>query len=146
MKNTQDCKKDGRQQTADGSRKESAFGRLGVPLASATNCRLPSAVSLPPELIAMEAALATATPQMDVAVRERMKAVALLETCRLTQPELPNLVETIVDAGEQGITVSLRRYVKMERFQAMVIGIVFGLIVGTIVNLVGLAMIVQFLR
>jgi hypothetical protein len=101
---------------------------------------------LSPELYALEASLATATPQMDVAVRERMKAAALLETCRLTQPELPNLVETIVDAGEQGITVSLRRYVKMERSQAMVIGIVFGLIVGTIVNLVGLAMIVQFLR
>jgi ElaB/YqjD/DUF883 family membrane-anchored ribosome-binding protein len=101
---------------------------------------------LSPELSAVEAVLATATPQMDVAVRERMKAVALLETCRLTQPELPNLVETIVDAGEQGITVSLRRYVKMERFQAMVIGIVFGLIVGAIVNLVGLAMLLQFLR
>ena len=101
---------------------------------------------LPPELSALEAALATATPQMETAARERMKAVALLETCRLTQPELPNLVETIVDAGEQGITVSLRRYVKMERFQAMVLGIVFGLIVGAIVNLVGLAMIFQFLR
>ena len=94
----------------------------------------------------MEATLATATPQMETALRERMKAVALLETCRLTQPELPNLVETIVDAGEQGITVSLRRYVKMERFQAMVLGIVFGLIVGAIVNLVGLAMIFQYLR
>ena len=94
----------------------------------------------------MEATLATATPQMETALRERMKAVALLETCRLTQPELPNLVETIVDAGEQGITVSLRRYVKMERFQAMVLGTVFGLIVGAIVNLVGLAMIFQYLR
>ena len=94
----------------------------------------------------MEATLATAAPQMETVLRERMKAVALLETCRLTQPELPNLVETIVDAGEQGITVSLRRYVKMERFQAMVLGIVFGLIVGAIVNLVGLAMILQYLR
>ena len=94
----------------------------------------------------MEAALAAATPQTDAAVRERMKAVALLETCRLTQPELPNLVETIVDAGEQGMTVSLRRYVKMERFQAMVLGIVFGLIVGIIVNLVGLAAIFQYMK
>ena len=102
--------------------------------------------TLLPELSGIEAALATATPQMDSAVLERMKAVALLETCRLTQSELPNLVETIVDAGEQGITVSLRRYVKMERSQAMVLGIVFGLIVGAIVNLVGLAMIFQFLR
>jgi len=102
--------------------------------------------TLPPELSAMEATLATAAPQMETVLRERMKAVALLETCRLTQPELPNLVETIVDAGEQGITVSLRRYVKMERFQAMVLGIVFGLIVGAIVNLVGLAMILQYLR
>jgi len=102
--------------------------------------------TLSPELSALEAALATATPLTDIAVRERMKAVALLETCQLTQSELPNLVETIVDAGEQGITVSLRRYVKMERFQAMVLGIVFGLIVGAIVNLVGLAMILQYLR
>ena len=101
---------------------------------------------LSPELTGIEAALATATPQMDAAARERMKAVALLETCRLTQPELPNLVEAIVDSGEQGITVSLRRYVKMERFQAMVFGIVFGLVIGAIVNLVGLAVIVQFLR
>ena len=93
----------------------------------------------------MEAALATAAPQMDATVRERMKAVALLETCRLTQPELPNLVETIVDVGEQGITVSLRRYIKMERFQAMVLGIVFGLIVGAIVNLVGLTVVFQYL-
>jgi hypothetical protein len=100
--------------------------------------------TLSPELTGMEAALATATPQMDVAVRERMKALSLLEICRRTQPELPNLVETIVDAGEQGITVSLRRYVKMERFQAMVLGITFGLIVGAIANLVGLAMIFQF--
>jgi hypothetical protein len=104
------------------------------------------ATDLSPEHSAVEAALATAVPQMDAAVRERMKAVALLETCRLTQPELPNLVETIVDAGEQGITVSLRRYIKMERFQAMVLGIVFGLIVGAIVNLVGLAVIWQFLK
>ena len=103
-------------------------------------------LALSPELSGIEAALATATPQMESAVRERMKAAALLETCRLTQPELPNLVEMIVDAGEQGITVSLRRYVKMERFQAMVLGIVFGLIVGAIVNLVGLAMIFQNLK
>ncbi|MCL2006294.1 MAG: hypothetical protein FWG73_09070 [Planctomycetaceae bacterium] len=101
---------------------------------------------LSPELTGIEAALATATPKMESAVRERMKAAALLETCRLTQPELPNLVETIVDAGEQGITVSLRRYVKMERFQAMVLGIVFGLIIGAIVNLVGLAMIFPYLK
>jgi hypothetical protein len=146
MKNTQDSRKDGRRQTADGSREKAAFGRLGVPLASAANCRLPSDVSISPELSAVQAALEMATPQMDIAVSERMKAVALLETCRLTQPELQNLVESIVDAGEQGITVSLRRYVKMERFQAMVIGIVFGLIVGAIVNLVGLAMVLQFLR
>jgi len=99
-----------------------------------------------PELSALEAALATATPQMDAAVRERIKAVALLETCRLTQPELPNLVETIVDAGEKGVTMSIRRYVKMERFQAMVLGIVFGLIVGAFVNLVGLMVVFQHLR
>jgi hypothetical protein len=103
-----------------------------------------SHTDLSPELIAIEAVLATATPQMDTAARERMKALSLLEICRRTQPELPNLVETIVDAGEQGITVSLRRYVKMERFQAMVLGITFGLIVGAIANLVGLAMIFQF--
>ena len=102
--------------------------------------------TLSPELSGIEAALATATPQMESAVRERMKAAALLETCRLTQPELPNLVETIVEAGEQGITVSLHRYVKMERFQAMVLGIVFGLIVGAIVNLVGLAMIFRYVQ
>ena len=101
---------------------------------------------LSPELSALEATLATATPRTEVALCERMKAVALLETCRLTQPELPNLVETIVDAGEQGITVSLRRYVKMERFQAMVIGIVLGLIVGAIVNLVGLAVILPYMK
>ena len=92
-------------------------------------------LDLSPELSGIEAALASATPQMDSAARERMKAVALLETCRLTQPDLPNIVETIVDAGEQGITISLRRYVKMERFQAMVIGIILGLIIGAIVNL-----------
>ena len=101
---------------------------------------------LSPELYGVEAALATAMPQMDAAVRDRMKAVALLETCRRTQPELPNLVETIVDAGEQGITLSLRRYVKMERFQAMVLGIVFGLIVGAIVNLVGLTVLLRYLK
>jgi hypothetical protein len=105
---------------------------------------LPTGLS--PELTGIEAALAMATPRMNIAVRERMKAVALLETCRLTQPELPNLVETIVNAGEQGITVSLRRYVKMERFQAMTLGIVFGLIVGAIINLVGLALIFQYLK
>jgi len=99
---------------------------------------------LSPELFAIEAALATATPQMDAAVRERMKAAALFETCRLTLPELPNLVETIVDSGEQGITLSLRRYVKMERFQAMTLGILFGLVIGVIVNLIGLAVIVRY--
>ena len=107
---------------------------------------LTSPIGLSPELSAVEAALAAAVPQTDTAVRERMKALALLETCRMTQPELPNLVESIVGAGEQGITVSLRRYVKVERFQAMVIGIVFGLIAGAVVNLVGLAMILPYLR
>jgi hypothetical protein len=99
---------------------------------------------LSPELAGFEAALATATPQMEDAVRDRIKAAALLETCRQTQPELPNLIETIVEAGEPGITVSLRRYVKMERFQAMVFGIVFGLIIGAIVNLVGWAVLMRY--
>jgi len=131
--------------TADGRRQTAADASgVGAPLLPSAVCCLPSDLS--PELYGVEAALATATPQMDVAVRERMKAVALLETCRRTQPELPNLVETIVDAGEQGITVSLRRYVKMERFQAMVLGIVFGLIVGAIVNLVGLTVILRYLK
>lgn len=104
-----------------------------------------SSTELPPELSALEAALASVQPKTDIAVCERFKAAALLETCRLTQPELPNLVETIVDAGEPGITVSLRRYIKMERFQAMVLGIVLGLLAGAVINLIGLVMTFRYL-
>ncbi len=99
---------------------------------------------LSPELSAVEATLASAIPRSETAVFDRLKARTLLESCRLTQPDAPNIAEAIVDAGEREITVSLRRYVKMERFQAMVLGVVFGLIVGAIVNLIGLAVILQY--
>lgn len=100
---------------------------------------------LTPELAAFEASLAAAKPQTDSAVLEKTKALGLMEICRQAAPQA-NLIETILDAGEQRITLSLRQYVRAERFRAGLVGVVLGLIFGAILNVFGMAFLFMLLK
>lgn len=108
--------------------------------------RTESNTDLPPDLAALEASLASARPQSDAALRERTKAHAMLEVCRQVAPESPDLIETILNAGEQRVTLSLRQYVRMERFRAGAIGVVLGLILGAILNVFGMVFLFMLLK
>lgn len=99
-----------------------------------------------PELLALEAALASSRPVTDETALEKAKAHALLELCRQAAPASPNLIETILDAGEQRITVSLRQYVRMERFRAGVVGLVLGLLLGGLFNALGMVFLYLLLK
>ena len=103
-------------------------------------------IELPPELAALEASLASAHPQSDGTIKERTKAHAMLELCRQATPESPNLIETILGAGEERITLSLREYVRMERFRAGTVGVVIGLIFGAILNVFGMIFLFMLLK
>lgn len=103
-------------------------------------------MELAPEQLAFEAALSTAKIQCDPALKEKTKAKAMLEFCRTNSTEPPNLIETILNAGEQHITLSLRQYVKLERFRAAAVGTVIGLILGTILNVLGTFFLFLLLR
>lgn len=103
------------------------------------------ATELSPQLAAFEATLASAKPLPDESLKERAKAHALLEICRQAAPQV-NLVETILDAGEERITSSLRQYVRAERFRSGLLGLVLGLIFGAILNIFGMAFLFMLLK
>lgn len=95
------------------------------------------ATELPPELSALEASFAAVEPAKNRACLERTKAAALLDICRQYPPQ-ENLVETILNAGEERITVSLRQYLRTERLCAGLVGVVVGLLLGTMFFALGL--------
>ncbi len=105
---------------------------------------------LPPELSALEAALSEIRPAISSIPCERAKAVALLELCRQASPpkspNAPQLVELILDAGEQRISHSLRQHVRAERYRAGTVGIVLGLIIGALLNALSMAMMMVMLK
>lgn len=102
---------------------------------------------LAPELAALEARLGAARPSLtDETPRERTKAAALLELCRQAAPQSPNLIETILEAGEQRVTQSLRQYIRAERFRAGAVGIVLGLILGGLLNAFSIAFLFMVLK
>ncbi len=103
-------------------------------------------LELPPELSAWEATLAAAKPTSDSAARERTKAHALLETCRRAAPEKADLIEAILEAGEQRMSRSLRQYVRSERFRAGTVGVVIGLLLGAILNVFGMVFLFLLLK
>ena len=105
-----------------------------------------TSTELPPELAALEASLASARPAADVAASERTKAHAMLEICRQAAPESTDLIETILSAGEQRITVSLRQYIRMERFRAGTVGVVIGLMIGALLNVFGMVFMLMLLK
>lgn len=95
-------------------------------------------MELPPELAALEAALASVKIETNDLPQERAKAVGLLEICRYSSPEHPELIDLIVESGEDRVFRSLKKYLKKERFRSISIGIVIGLISGVILNVLGM--------
>ncbi|MGL6226746.1 MAG: hypothetical protein ACRC10_08990 [Thermoguttaceae bacterium] len=85
-----------------------------------------------PDLLAFEAKLGEIHPAENTDRLKRLQTVALLEMCRTSQETLQ---DTLRQVGEQNIPVSLRRYLRLERMQALLIGLLLGLIVGVIINL-----------
>jgi hypothetical protein len=89
-------------------------------------------------LAALEASLAAAKPMSDPSRKEQTKAHALLAICRQVAPESPNLIETILQTGDQRITVSLRQYIRMERIWSGAVGMVIGLVLAAALNAIGM--------
>ncbi|MCL2006213.1 MAG: hypothetical protein FWG73_08640 [Planctomycetaceae bacterium] len=98
--------------------------------------------TLPPDLSALEASLATLEPRMPPGSREAVKANALMRLAESSPPLTgEKLIETIVKTGDQKITLSLREYVKSARLVAGLYGTALGLLVGLLLG-IGLMLLV----
>jgi len=99
--------------------------------------------TLPPELSALEASLASLEPLVPSGSRENVKSAALVRLFE-TAPPLTGekLIETIVKTGDQEITVSLREYVKSARLIAGLYGSAIGVLVGLLLG-VGLTLLIM---
>jgi len=103
---------------------------------------------LPPELSALEASLASLTPQVSPGSVDRAKTAALLRLLARQQEPPPisgtQLIETIVKTDDQEITLSLREYVKSARFGAalsgLAIGSAAGVFLGLLLGIAGMAL------
>jgi hypothetical protein len=98
--------------------------------------------TLPPELSALEASLASLEPLTLSGSRETVKANVLMRMFD-TAPPLSGekLIETIVKTGDQEITLSLREYVKSARLVAGLYGAAVGIFVGVLLG-VGLMLLI----
>ena len=92
--------------------------------------------TLPPELSALEASLASLEPQMLPGSTDAVKLNALMRLFE-TPPPLTGeqLIETIVKTGDQEITLSLREYVKSARLVAGLYGTAIGVFVGLLLGI-----------
>ena len=101
-----------------------------------------SETTLPPELSALEASLASLDPQTPQGRCEAVKTSVLM---RLFQSPPPlsgeKLIETIVKTGDREITLSLREYVKSARLVAGLYGAAVGVLVGLLLG-VGLMLLI----
>jgi hypothetical protein len=99
-------------------------------------------LSLPPELSALEASLATLEPQVPTGSVETVKLNALIRLCETAAPlSGEKLIETIVKTGDQEITLSLREYVKSAQLVAGLYGSAIGMLVGLLLG-IGLMLLV----
>ena len=90
--------------------------------------------SLPPELSALEASLASLEPQTSPGSCETAKSRALLRLFETVPLSGERLIETIVKTGDQEITLSLREYVKSARLVAGLYGAAIGVFVGMLLG------------
>jgi hypothetical protein len=98
--------------------------------------------TLPPELSALEASLSSLEPQTLSGSRESVKSSVLLRMFDATPPLTgAKLIETIVNTGDQAITLSLREYVKSARLIAGLYGSAIGVLVGLLLG-VGLMLLI----
>jgi len=90
--------------------------------------------TLPPELSALEASLATLEPVSGR--REAVKSDVLMRLFEIGPPlSGAKLIETIVRTGDQEITLSLREYVKSARLVAGLYGAAIGAFVGLLLGI-----------
>jgi len=98
--------------------------------------------TLPPDLSALEASLATLEPQTLSGRGEAVKANALMRLVESMPPLTgEKLIETIVKTGDQEITLSLREYVKSARLVAGLYGTAAGILIGLLLG-VGLMLLI----
>jgi len=98
--------------------------------------------TLPPDLSALEASLATLEPRTPPGCREAVKANALMRLAESAPPLTgEKLIETIVKTGDQEISLSLREYVKSARLVYGLYGTALGLFVGLLLG-IGLMLLV----
>ena len=98
--------------------------------------------TLPPELSALEASLATLEPQTLPGRCEAVKSDVLMRLFEIGPPlSGEKLIETIVKTGDQEITLSLREYVKSARLVAGLYGVAIGAFVGLLLG-VGIALLI----
>jgi len=99
-------------------------------------------LTLPPELSALEASLATLEPRALPGSREVVKSEVLMRMFELGPPLTgEKLIETIVKTGDQEITLSLREYVKSARLVAGLYGAAIGAVAGLLLG-VGLMLLI----
>jgi hypothetical protein len=93
-------------------------------------------LTLPPELSALEASLASLEPLVPTGSADAVKLNALMRLYE-TPPPLSGekLIETIVKTGDQEITLSLREYVKSARLVAGLYGSAIGVLVGLLLGI-----------
>jgi hypothetical protein len=100
--------------------------------------------TLPPELSALEASLASLEPQVPTSGSEAVKLHALMRLFETTPPLTgEKLIDTIVKTGDQEITLSLREYVKSARLVAGLYGSAIGLLVGLLLGVGLMALIIK---
>jgi len=99
---------------------------------------------MPPELSALEAMLGTFRPTENSAAVQRTRSAALLEQCRLIEAELTpdlrreRLVETIEQASQEEISLSLNQYTRQLRFVSSLTGGVVGFFLGILFTFLGI--------
>ena len=99
-------------------------------------------LTLPPELSALEASLATLEPRTLPGSCEAVKSDALMRMFEIGPPLTgEKLIETIVKTGDQEITLSLREYVKSARLVAGLYGAAIGIVAGALLG-VGLMLLI----
>lgn len=108
-------------------------------------------IELPPEISATEALLASFRPETDPTRKEQAKTAVLLESCQLAQQGMmtfsrEKLVETIVRSGEPEITLSLQQYTKTVRIHSVLNGLLFGILLGGLLGVIGAFVISRYFQ
>ncbi|MGL6195286.1 MAG: hypothetical protein ACRC2T_10750 [Thermoguttaceae bacterium] len=108
-----------------------------------SNLQISKQLDISPELSSLEARLSQIQPTIEREAFQPFAYILLLEQCRLAESDKSDkktpiseekLVETIVTAGKNEVTLSLSQYVQSIRISSMLIGLMIGAGVGVLVG------------